>query len=546
MNLKKSFGLQIEDNCIRAVQLKKNRDKVRICGFCKRKLARGLIKDGVIEKQKELAKKLIQMLETARPEMIKNRKLVCSIPQNQVFIKKSIFPILPEEELNQAILHKLKEEINYSSDQIYFDKKILKKRNGQTEVLIVGTPREVIDSRLKLFEYAGLTPLGFEPNSFSIARNYFGFSKDKVKQKKENLKFEIIINIGSLYSTVFLKQGVLVLESTTFSFGLTFLIDKIIQKSRKNLKKSQALSKMTKIGFDFNKKSGAENKKQFEDELDQLNEHIEEFIKKAKAKFNFDDQKIDIFLTGAGARIKALDTVISMGIDRVVKEEKELNNVNLVHNTLTLPKRQIKQYSTVIGAALAGFLKNDFVFNLIPEKQRRKNLFNSNQFLIFNLAVVLVFLNLLLLGYFIYANVILKNKLTQINSNLSQIRDEPINKEIEFMEKEIEENQELLTRLYTQIRKKENEIPWTAVLDELSIYIDAGLKIKKIESDDQDPKKIKISGKAISREKLLELQSDLETSELFYEMDFPLENLVSNQNIDFVFEIKVNDLDLKD
>ncbi|MFH1255375.1 MAG: PilN domain-containing protein [bacterium] len=82
-------------------------------------------------------------------------------------------------------------------------------------------------------------------------------------------------------------------------------------------------------------------------------------------------------------------------------------------------------------------------------------------------------------------------------------------------------------------------VPWSNALKIISEITPIGINLNylKINLGEQS---VKIKGKAGLRENLLDFKQNMENSEIFKDIDFPIKNILEKENIDFEINSKIN------
>lgn len=83
---------------------------------------------------------------------------------------------------------------------------------------------------------------------------------------------------------------------------------------------------------------------------------------------------------------------------------------------------------------------------------------------------------------------------------------------------------------------------WSPVLKKISEAVPEGVSLKKLATKDYS---VSVSGTAGNREDFLVFEEKIKTSDCFSEVNTPLSNLISKENVVFQIDFKVNDNCLK-
>ena len=170
--------------------------------------------------------------------------------------------------------------------------------------------------------------------------------------------------------------------------------------------------------------------------------------------------------------------------------------------------------------------------NKLEAKQFIGLLRNFSIWILFFLIIFIIFLSSIIF----YFSIILKaqNELIEIRKN---------NERTQYLT-EIEDKIKELNKNLIKIRLKQKEmIIWTPIIEELSEIIPTGIYLTDL-SYQESLEKLSLRGIANTRENFLNFQDRLNKSSCFEEIEAPLSNLIKKNNVDFVFNIKMNDCSL--
>lgn len=355
-----AFGIQIEDNVVRLVKVNQKGGEIQIEGYAKRQLADDVVSKGLVKKHQVLAETIIRAMHDAVPQHVREKRVIVSVPEHKSFVKIIDLPLMEDEEIKEAIKWEAEDNIPLPIEKVYFDWKVLERfpATKKMKVLLVAASRNVIDSRMEVFDQCGLIPVGFEPDSFALNRC--------LKPLRSNTpKEEVVVCISESNSVIFVRKGEDIMFSSSVFFSVNQLIGEIVKlmatdqkggiapsDEEVQQKKGEVSERILKFGFDTKYPEGKEH-------FNYAKGFLGELVKEIKDALNYfegdKETEIDtIYLTGAGAALKGMDMLLGMLLEREVKEGRELENYPVVHNVLTMPKEMVAEYSVVLGSALAG------------------------------------------------------------------------------------------------------------------------------------------------------------------------------------------------
>jgi type IV pilus assembly protein PilM len=347
-----SLGIQIEDNVIRIVALEKLKRGIQIIDYTENKLKSGAVERGVIKEPKEIIKTLKKAIKNDLPNSKKRNKVICSLPEHKTFIKTLTLPMMKESEITEAIKWEAEDNIPFPMDQVYYDWQILEKVNDNKKlrVMLVVTPKEVIDSRVEIFYKSKLQPIGFWPDSFALkeclggergtAIIYFGTEKS------------IIFVLGSKKQILFSSTMFLNFSDIEKKIVKKFITENINFKDRDQQQiTKETLENVKKYGLDVKSKEGKKNYAAVKRLMKELVKEIKNALEYSKK-----EQLIiqEICLTGIGSMTPGFDTLLSMEVNREIKNEQELRECEIIHDEMTMPKKLMGKYVISLGCGIAG------------------------------------------------------------------------------------------------------------------------------------------------------------------------------------------------
>src|SRR3989344_915966 len=165
-----AFGLDVSDRSFKIAKLKKTRNGYQLSSFGEFPLPEGLIAQGEIQNEDEVARLL---KEAVRSLKLQTPFVVSSLPEEKAFLQVLQLPKMKEAEVKQAVLFEAENYIPYSIDTVYLDSMYvppLKNSLDHMDVLLAALPKSVVDSYVNCFRKAGLTARVLEIESMATAR----------------------------------------------------------------------------------------------------------------------------------------------------------------------------------------------------------------------------------------------------------------------------------------------------------------------------------------------------------------------------------------
>lgn len=347
-NKLKAFGIDISDFSLKIIDLEEGKDGLNLKAFGSAEIPSGIIEEGEIKNEKELAEIIKRTLKEVKGKKIKTRYVIVSLPEERAFLDVIRIPLMKEKELETAIKFEIENYIPLSLNEVYFDFEKIKSvlfPDKYQEILITALPRNIVDGYLRTLKLAGLQPLALELECASISRSLI--KKDKVSE------LILIIDFGKTRVTFVFFSGKDIRFTSTISFSSQQLTKVLSEKLGVSLEEAEKM----KI------EQGLIGEKQVSDlliplmadftkEIKKLLEYYYTHKSKQLKQDNAEVQKI--LLCGGAANLKGLTEFLNSEL----KIEVEIGNPWI--NILKDPLKQVPElsfdkslsYATALGLAL--------------------------------------------------------------------------------------------------------------------------------------------------------------------------------------------------
>lgn len=186
-----AFALNFSDTSLKVAQLNDKFGRRPCFIHGQTEIPEGIIEQGEIKKENELAALITKAVGQAKGGKIKSKYAAVSLPEEKSFVDVLRLPNLKEEEIGQAVLFEAANYIPIPLDEVYFDFEVVTRSPasqvgvagatankttpqgssaGSIEVLIAATPKKIVDSYASTLKIAGFRPLFMEVESLSLAR----------------------------------------------------------------------------------------------------------------------------------------------------------------------------------------------------------------------------------------------------------------------------------------------------------------------------------------------------------------------------------------
>ena len=165
------FGLDIGRETLKIIQVKGVSVNANLIGAVEVPVPKNtLTKEGVKQKE-QIAQIIREAAGAARPHPI-NAKIVSSaLPESLVFTKNLNLPKMAAAEIAKNIPYQAKDFIPIPPEETYLDWQIVAELPNSTyEILVVASPKVLVDSLIETVKLAGFELLGLETKPVALTR----------------------------------------------------------------------------------------------------------------------------------------------------------------------------------------------------------------------------------------------------------------------------------------------------------------------------------------------------------------------------------------
>ena len=351
---KNACGLDISENTLRFIKLKKSGSNLVITSFNEMPLESGLIVNGEIINQEKVSAAINKLIKSANGSKVKTKNIITVLPEAKTFVKViNVTAGEKEKNYEQMIKEEIKNHIPLSLEEIYLDWAILKQNNGTLTVLVGATPKGIADTYVNTVKKSGFIPLALEIEAIAISRAII----NEKKEKKESNKAKIIIDFGAV------RTGLSVFDHHTVQFTVSLPIsgNKITETIAKTLNIDAKKAEKSKLvcGLDPEKCEGALLKILMAS-INNLATNIKKSVLYYKTNYPKGNEISEVILSGGGANFVGIDKVLSEKLKLPVTIGDPLTNLGK-QKKLKMPDNKLKSYTTAIGLALRSWQKGKLI-----------------------------------------------------------------------------------------------------------------------------------------------------------------------------------------
>lgn len=553
----KIFGMEIVDNVVKVLELKKSGGKFTVVGLGQSEVDPAAFSSGSITEPQVVAAAIKQARDQARPHKVRSRYASVYLPDSKVFVRVVKFPgKMSKEEIREAVEWKAKDLIALPIEKVYWDWHRLNTTNdtGEVEVVISSVEKECADSYTQTLKLLNIIPLYYDISGNAAARFLFQDEyKDKrallVRIDKNSTTLSLFLDGGVRYQTIvtepsrsgyneFVKLGVEKLAVDEREADRLVLYPKNLNNDQQDLLREPLEAKFEG------------HVREIKQILDYYNKTLSTSSKKEKNGSDLDG----IFLFGRGAKTFHLEEYFYKN-DLPIKTK--INSSSSLSPIVQFVSRQsLIENLSILGLSLRnlGLFRELRDINLVPNIIKRKYLQRSVYSSLYANLRIIFWCTLLIaitvgvswIFSIVYksnvqkqlksvknvaessANIKLQTEISDLNNTASQISlllDNQKDWDIFFREITSRKGSGIT---YSNILVTEDENIWKAISGEKKVTIKDGYVF------------LVVTGIAKTREDLQVYTSYMEESELFENVKIPISNLEESQNVDFTVYCLLN------
>lgn len=376
------LALDISDLSAKAIQFKIGKKGPEIISYGAIELPAGIVNNGEIKTPKELSVVIKNLFHNIKGAKIKARYVGCSLPEEKSFVRLISLPPMSDKELKEAIKWAAETEIPLRLDELYLGWKIIERHTNiqpnskeHIDVLLVASPKEIVDNYVNFLKDLNLTPILMEIESNLVVKSLINFQKadEHLRTNRQRQKISkttatltevlLILDIGASRTNFIIFNGkTLYFTSTTEIAGNIF--DEALAKALKtDLKQAEKIKK--DFGLDKEEKQG-EIFDALVPPITSLTEEVNRVLDYYREHHAHEAEQLNvskIIVCGGGALLKGLaphlQTALNLNVDPG-NPWVNFNNIDLTKkNKLPIiPKEVSLMYTTAIGISLA--IKNEY------------------------------------------------------------------------------------------------------------------------------------------------------------------------------------------
>ena len=167
------FGLDIGHSSFKAMQIEQIKGRPpKVLGYGMSKFPPEVKMRGVITNFDSLAKHMYDFFKNDVVGEITTRRVACSLPTSQSFSRLMKIPQMDQSDISEAVKLEAEQYIPMPVSDLYIEYEISSQDATGIELLMVATPKTIVDSYVKFLESIDLEPVALEPSMNATTRTY--------------------------------------------------------------------------------------------------------------------------------------------------------------------------------------------------------------------------------------------------------------------------------------------------------------------------------------------------------------------------------------
>lgn len=165
-----AVGLDISDEVVRFVELKRVRGHFELGMFGEKKIPPDVVEFGYIKDMPALTKLLLELRKEHNLKFVK-----VSLPEEKAYLFRTNIQRMEESEIRGALQFKIEENVPIALASAVYDYKMIKgtdQPDGQMDIGVTVIHRKVVDSYLSVIQNAGMTPIELRTEAQAIAHTF--------------------------------------------------------------------------------------------------------------------------------------------------------------------------------------------------------------------------------------------------------------------------------------------------------------------------------------------------------------------------------------
>ena len=241
------FGFDLGSRTAKMIQLRPDGKKaLQVLGYGYANFPAEAIVEGIIVDPEEIVEALAPLMKQMSFGHISSKRVAAAMPVSKVFTRVLELPPMNTADLGAAVRLEAEQYIPVPLPDLYIDYEIIEKTTDHIDVLMVGAPRAIADSYIKLFDLMNLEVAVLESSLSAVTRAIVSSTPLGVPT--------LVVDVGSNSIDLAVHDGVIRLTNTIALGG-----DNLTDQLMKDLSISREQANEIKYKFGLGK-SGLQDK----------------------------------------------------------------------------------------------------------------------------------------------------------------------------------------------------------------------------------------------------------------------------------------------
>lgn len=334
------FGFDLGFNSIKLMQIDTSQKQHMVSGYGYGSFDNKAVRNGVIVDPEAIAKVVYKIITKDIVGTIDSRRIAASLPASRTFSRVLTLPAMAKSDMDEAVRLEAEQYIPVPADELYIDYEVAEQRAKESEVLVVATPKKIVDSYLVLFDLLGLEPVLMETTISASTR--------LVMHAEDTDLPTLIVDFGSVSTDLSISDTVLRITGTVNEGGDT--VSKGIAK-KLGVTPRQAQTIKTKYGLGASKRQ-KDISTAVTPMLDKMVTEMKKMVRFYQERSETEKKLEQVIILGGGANMPGLADYLT---DKIRIPTRVCNPwINLEFGKIQPPHLLEKTlYATASGLSLA-------------------------------------------------------------------------------------------------------------------------------------------------------------------------------------------------
>ena len=514
------FGLDIGEKSIKAVAGKIRSGRFVVNSAGQVILPPGVIVNGEIKNPDKLQEIILALLRQAKPEPIRSRVAIVSLPESKVYLHVTTVPQASPEKTSEMIKWDLASHVSEDIEQMDWDWEAGQASAGQRPALAAAITKAWAQTYYQVFAKIGLKVFAFDMEAKALVR----MLPEQIRPDQRVM----LVDISARHATFSVySQGLIQFVSSYKRGGddWTELIARTLQVTPE---------KAREIKHSLAGPADTQNQELKNLLLQEANQLADEIERTRDFYLNREDHPGDvekIILVGGAAQLPSLAKFLGEKLSLPVLTGQP--EAILDPGSQKLLAGAALSYGTALGLAIRGQSRDPVLgeLNLVAQEKQEAEVTRPQKRRIKALTVWVILATLALLAAYVVMGVYLRWRTDNLDRDLKNLQAGKTDGQV-AMEQQVRKYNAYQSA-YQDI--KSNEYQWSQLVTDIDQLAAGKITVTKLSISDQ--RQGRLIGQAGTREDIVNFQEQLRQDPQIESVNNPLSNFSVNENSRIDFEI---------